>query len=82
MHPDQARVVADFLLSMLEQELKTTTDVLAAAPRDGLDYQPDTKSKSGRGLLRRCRKPGAARHAFLLRAAGVLLHGAAGMLLI
>src|SRR5688500_10009308 len=52
MSPDQARVVADFLLSMLEQELKTTTGVLAAAPSGALDYQPDAKSKTGLGLLR------------------------------
>jgi len=52
MSPDQARIVADFLLSMLEQEIATTTGVFAAAPSDRLDYQPDARSKSGLGLLR------------------------------
>jgi len=52
MGPQEAKVVADFLLSTLDQELKTTTAVLSAAPVDKLGYQPDTKSKSALGLLR------------------------------
>jgi uncharacterized damage-inducible protein DinB len=52
MRPQDARAIADFLLSMIEHELKTTTGVLAAAPTDKLDYQPDSKSKSALGLLR------------------------------
>ena len=52
MGPQEAKVVADFLLSTLEQELKTTTGVLSAVPVDKLSYQPDGKSKSALGLLR------------------------------
>src|SRR5262245_44129873 len=52
MGPQEAKVVADFLLSTLEQELKMTTGVLSAVPADKLGYQPDPKSKSALGLLR------------------------------
>ena len=52
MRPEDAKVVADFLLSMLEHETKTTAGVLAAVPSDKLDYQPDHKSKSALGLVR------------------------------
>jgi uncharacterized damage-inducible protein DinB len=52
MRPEDARVVADFLLSMLEHELKTTTGVFEAVPGHQLAYQPDPKSKSALGLLR------------------------------
>ena len=52
MGPQEAKAVADFLVSMLEQELRTTTGVLSAVPADKLDYQPDAKSKSALGLLR------------------------------
>jgi uncharacterized damage-inducible protein DinB len=52
MRPEDAKVIADFLLSTLEQELKTTTGVFAAVPANKLDYKPDQKSKSALGLLR------------------------------
>jgi uncharacterized damage-inducible protein DinB len=52
MRPEDAKVVADFLLATLEHELKLTTGVFAALPDDKLDYQPDPKSKSALGLLR------------------------------
>lgn len=52
MGPQEAKVVAEFLLSTLEQELQTTTAVLSAVPADTLAYQPDAKSKSALGLLR------------------------------
>jgi uncharacterized damage-inducible protein DinB len=52
MRPEDAKVVADFLLATLEHELKLTTGVFAAVPDDKLDYQPDPKAKSALGLLR------------------------------
>ena len=52
MRPEDAKVVADFLLATLEHELTLTTGVFAAVPDDKLDYQPDPKSKSALGLLR------------------------------
>jgi uncharacterized damage-inducible protein DinB len=52
MRPEDAKVTAEFLLSMLEHEVKTTAGVFAAVPADRLTYQPDQKSKSALGLLR------------------------------
>lgn len=52
MDPQEAKVIADFLLSTLEQELTMTTGVLSAVPADKLGYKPDSKSKSALGLLR------------------------------
>ena len=52
MRPEHAKVVAEFLLSALEHEIKTTTSVLSAVPPDQLTYQADPKSKSALGLLR------------------------------
>jgi uncharacterized damage-inducible protein DinB len=52
MRPEDAKVVAEFLLSTLEQEIATTTNVFTAVPGDTLDYQPDPKAKSALGLMR------------------------------
>ena len=52
MEPQEATVVAKFLLSALQHELKTTLGVLSAVPANALQYQPDGKSKSALGLLR------------------------------
>lgn len=52
MRQEDAKVVGDFLLSMLEHELQTTTGVLAAVPSDRLDYKPDPMSKSALELVR------------------------------
>lgn len=52
MRPEDAKVIADFLLANLEHEAKTTAGVFAAVPGERLDYQPDPKSKSALGLLR------------------------------
>ena len=47
-----ARTVADFLISDFENEMKTTLSVIEAVPSDHLDYRPDSKSKTGLGLVR------------------------------
>jgi uncharacterized damage-inducible protein DinB len=52
MNPQEAKVIANFLCDNYAYELPTTERVLAAVPADKLSYAPDTKSKSGLGLLR------------------------------
>ena len=52
MDSKQAKTVADFLIADFENEMPTTLRVIEAVPCDRLDYQPDTKSKSGLGLVR------------------------------
>jgi uncharacterized damage-inducible protein DinB len=52
MEPTQAKTVADFLIADFENEMQTTERVLAAVPNDRLNYQPDTKAKTGLGLIR------------------------------
>jgi uncharacterized damage-inducible protein DinB len=52
MGPQEARVVADFLLSNLEFEIPITAGVFNAVPADNLNYRPDAQSKSALGLLR------------------------------
>ena len=52
MSPQEAKVVADFLIADFENEMQTTQRVLGAVPDDHLDYQPDSKSKTGLGLVR------------------------------
>lgn len=52
MRPEEAKVIAGFLLGSLEWETKTTAAVLAAAPPDALAYRPHSKSKSAIELLR------------------------------
>ncbi len=52
MGPQEAKTVTGFLIADFESEIPTTLSVLAAVPTDHLDYQPDSKSKTGLGLLR------------------------------
>ena len=52
MNPNETKAIADFLAADFEYEMKTTARVLAAVPGDRLDYQPDSKSKTGLGLVR------------------------------
>ena len=52
MNSTEAKTIADYLLANFEFEMKTTVGVLAAVPNDKLDYQPDSLSKSGIGLVR------------------------------
>jgi len=52
MRSEEAKTVADFLLSTLEGEIPITTSVFGAVPGDKLDYRPDNVSKTALGLLR------------------------------
>ena len=52
MSPQEAKIVAAFLIADFENEMQTTLRVIEAAPNDHLDYQPDSKSKTGLGLIR------------------------------
>lgn len=52
MDSTAAKTVADFLAADFEQEMQTTLRVLDAVPNQRLDYRPDTKGKTGLGLVR------------------------------
>lgn len=48
MTPNEAKVIADFLLPQIEQEVQTTARVIAAVPDERTDYTPhDTCMKAG-----------------------------------
>jgi len=52
MKPQDAKVIADFLLAQVDQEMVLTTRVFQAVPAGRLDYRPDGLSKTALGLLR------------------------------
>jgi len=52
MGPQEAKTVAVFLIGEVEQEMQTTLRVIDAASNCKLDYQPDSRSKTGLGLIR------------------------------
>lgn len=52
MDSKEAKTVADFLLADFENEIQTTLRVIEAVPHDHLDYRPDSKSRTGLGLVR------------------------------
>ena len=52
MEPQEAKVVANFLIGDLENEMQTTLRVFGAVPGGKLDYRPDPVSKTALGLLR------------------------------
>ena len=52
MGPQEAKTVADFLVADFENEMQTTLRVVGAVPNNHLDYRPDSKSKTGLGLVR------------------------------
>jgi uncharacterized damage-inducible protein DinB len=52
MDSNQIKTIAEFLITDFESEMQTTLRVLNAVPNDGLTYQPDSKSKTGLGLVR------------------------------
>jgi uncharacterized damage-inducible protein DinB len=66
MTPDQAKIIADYLLPHYEHEYKTTRKVLAAVPADNTSYKPSERCMSGIDLATHI----AAAEAFFLR--GVL----------
>src|SRR6185295_6680123 len=52
MKPQDAKVVADFLLTHVDHEMTLTTRVFQAVPPDRVEYRPDGLSKTALGLLR------------------------------
>jgi uncharacterized damage-inducible protein DinB len=52
MDSKEAKTVADFLIADFENEMQTTLRVIEATPNAHLDYRPDSKSKTGLGLVR------------------------------
>jgi uncharacterized damage-inducible protein DinB len=52
MGSKEAKTVADFLIADFENEMQTTLRVIQAVPNSHLDYRPDSKSKTGLGLVR------------------------------
>ena len=46
MNQEQAKFLAEFFATALEQESRTTAKVLAAVREDGRSYKPDEKSRS------------------------------------
>ena len=46
MNADQAKFLAGYFASLMEQETVTTAKVLAAVPDDKRDYKPDAKSRT------------------------------------
>ena len=48
MKPQDAKVIADFLLAQGDQEMALTTRVFQAVPAGRLDYRPDGLSKTGK----------------------------------
>ena len=52
MTPQDAKVIADFLLGNLDAEIPATIRVFRALPTDRLDYRPDPVSKTALALMR------------------------------
>ncbi len=52
MNSTEAKTVADFLIADFKNETQTTLRVLGAVPNGRLDYRPDSKAKTGLGLVR------------------------------
>ncbi|MCB1021636.1 MAG: DinB family protein, partial [Acidobacteria bacterium] len=46
MTPEQAKHMAAFFFSVIDQEIPTTQKVIRAIPESGRDYRPDDKSRS------------------------------------
>jgi uncharacterized damage-inducible protein DinB len=46
MTPQEARIIADFLVPQIEQEVQTTARVLAAVPEDKKDYTPESRCET------------------------------------
>ncbi|HVB98311.1 MAG TPA: DinB family protein [Candidatus Dormibacteraeota bacterium] len=52
MDPKEAKTVAEFLVTDFRNEMQTTLRVIQAVPSSHFGYRPDTKSKTGLGLVR------------------------------
>ncbi len=63
MTHENAKIIADYLLSQIEQEYAITKKVLEAVPSDNTEYKPSEKCMSGLGLATHI----AVAEAFFLR---------------
>jgi uncharacterized damage-inducible protein DinB len=52
MDSKEAKTVADFLIADFENEMQTTLRVIEAVSNGQHDYRPDSKSRTGLGLVR------------------------------
>jgi uncharacterized damage-inducible protein DinB len=52
MDPKEAKTVAQFLVGDFTNEMQSTLRVIQSVPNSHLDYRPDSKSKTGLGLVR------------------------------
>ena len=52
MDSKEIKTVADFLIADFENEIPATVRVIEAVPNSHLDFRPDSKSKTGLGLVR------------------------------
>jgi uncharacterized damage-inducible protein DinB len=52
MNPAEAKVVAQFLLAEMTNEVSNTTRVFGAVASTRLEYRPDAKSRTALGLVR------------------------------
>ncbi len=52
MGSQEAKTIAEFLITDFQNEMQTTLRVMAAVPTGHLDYRPDAKAKTGLGLAR------------------------------
>ena len=52
MGSNETKIVADFLIADFEREMQTTLRVIETVPTGRLDYRPDSRSKTGLGLVR------------------------------
>ena len=52
MSAQDTKAVADFLLADFATEIQATLRVIGAVPGGHLDYRPDSKAKTGLGLVR------------------------------
>ncbi|HEU5259226.1 MAG TPA: DinB family protein [Vicinamibacterales bacterium] len=52
MNSQEAKTIANFLIADFEYEIQMTLRVIESVPNNHLDYRPDSKSKTGLGLLR------------------------------
>ena len=52
MSPEQAKAMAEFFLSVIDQEIPTSQKVIRAIPEESRDYKPDASSRSALELAR------------------------------
>ena len=52
MSPEKAKGMAEFFLSVIDEEIPTTQKVIRAIPEEGRDYKPDETSRSALEIAR------------------------------